>query len=207
MARWANGSVVRCPMFATSDLSTASDLAGPLAAPGRKKKGPCWDSLPMGKWQGVWDEVRHPCRKGLKIAAYLMRRWTRAEIAMLGKERDGEFARKLGRKSQHVTRKRLELGVPATNPRRLWTAETLAWLGNVPDKEIAKRTGRPYQSVSIKRRSLGIGNAAGQVRYWTKAEDALLGKFPDADVAKQLERGLPGVRDRRNRLRIPAFHG
>jgi hypothetical protein len=106
-----------------------------------------------------------------------------------------------------VTRKRLELGIPALRPLQRWTAETLAWLGKIPDKEIARRTGRHYSNVSGKRRSLGIPNRAGQVRYWTKSEDALLGKISDAEVAKRLKRGLPGVRDRRRRLGIPAFHG
>ncbi len=86
-------------------------------------------------------------------------KWTRKNLALLGKVTDKELARRMKVSYTTVNGKRRQLGIPPYRPpaRRIeWTEEMLALLGKVCDSTVAKRYGISSFSVFRKRRELGI---------------------------------------------------
>jgi hypothetical protein len=91
------------------------------------------------------------------IPGYHGPRWTKRQLAMLGKMPDKEVARRTGRTVGAVRQMREELGIPNPAGNR-WRPEDIALLGTMPDREAARRLGRSLQSVTQKRIKLGIAN-------------------------------------------------
>jgi len=83
-----------------------------------------------------------------------LKRWTRAQTALLGTATDREVARILGMNKPAVTRKREQLGVPPFVAR--WSTAEKALLGADTDAAIAKLLGRSQSAVETKRRQLRI---------------------------------------------------
>jgi hypothetical protein len=94
------------------------------------------------------------------VTGYHGPRWTKADIALLGKMTDEEVGRRTGRTVEGVRQKREGLGIPSPSEDRKvrWRPEEVAVLGTVPDKEAARRLGRSLRSVRLKRFKLGIAN-------------------------------------------------
>jgi len=86
-------------------------------------------------------------------------KWTRKNLALLGKVIDKELARRMKVNYTTINRKRQQLGIPPCRPpahRIEWTEEMLALLGKVCDSTVAGRYGISSFSVFRKRRELGI---------------------------------------------------
>jgi hypothetical protein len=77
-------------------------------------------------------------------------RWTRRQLALLGKAPDEEVALRIGRTAEAVRQRRELLGIPNPADNR-WRAEDIALLGTLPDREVAGQLGRPLHSVTQKR--------------------------------------------------------
>jgi hypothetical protein len=84
-------------------------------------------------------------------------RWTKRQLALLGKAPDEEVARRIGRTAEAVRQRRELLGIPNPAGNR-WRAEDIAQLGTMPDREVAHQLGRSLQSVTQKRIKLRIPN-------------------------------------------------
>jgi hypothetical protein len=106
-------------------------------------------------------------RKLLRIAAYgesFVRRslhafrWTKQQIALLGKESDIKVARRLGISAPAVWRMRVQLDIGALTPKQHidWTKARSALLGKLSDKVLAKRWGVKAETIARKRTELGI---------------------------------------------------
>ena len=86
--------------------------------------------------------------------------WTDAETALLGTAFDRVIAKKLGRTSKAVERKRHDLGIaPFHNHQRVWTKRELALLGKLSDAKVARRLGICRRAVLMQRKRLGIACA------------------------------------------------
>ncbi len=86
-------------------------------------------------------------------------RWTRREIALLGKHTDREVAEALGINLAAVILKRQRLNIPPSKPPALkvrWTKRRIALLGRHPDPVVAAKLGISPSSVKRKRQQLGI---------------------------------------------------
>ena len=85
-------------------------------------------------------------------------RWTKQQIALLGKESDRKMARRLGISAPAVWRKRVQLGIRALTPKQHieWTKARSALLGKLSDKVLAKRWGVKAETIARKRTELGI---------------------------------------------------
>jgi hypothetical protein len=85
-------------------------------------------------------------------------RWTEQRISLLGKEPDTQVARHLRVLAGTVWRKRVQLGIPAFEPKRHieWTKARIALLGKLSDNVLAKRWGVKPETIARKRRELGI---------------------------------------------------
>jgi hypothetical protein len=86
------------------------------------------------------------------------KKWSEAEIRLLGTAPDSVVARNLGRNLRMVIRKRLAMDIANRfTPRApTWTREQLAMLGKQPDAELAQKWGRTLLAVTMKRRQLRI---------------------------------------------------
>ncbi len=87
------------------------------------------------------------------------RRWTKRELAMLGKIPDPILARKLGIARNGIHEKRMQLGIPSVFGQQVklrWTARRVAKLGKIPDSELAREIGVSTVTVSAFRRRRGI---------------------------------------------------
>lgn len=81
-----------------------------------------------------------------------IRKWTSAEVRLLGRRPDRKLAEQLGRSYGSVVVKRLSLGRPAcpSGPRPTWwKPREVRLLGVVPDREVARRVGRSLASVQM----------------------------------------------------------
>ena len=101
---------------------------------------------------------------------------------------DPEIARRLGRSSVSVQRRRIQLGIPNPATRhRWWTPEDDKLLGTMTDLEVDRRLNRPMGSAQGRRRWLGIPARFPRERNWTTRETKLLGTMHDAQLAPRLE--------------------
>jgi len=85
-------------------------------------------------------------------------RWTKEQMALLGRESDIQVARRLGISAAAVWRKRVQLGIRALTPKQHieWTKARSALLGKLSDKGLAKRWGGKAETIARKRTELGI---------------------------------------------------
>jgi hypothetical protein len=116
-------------------------------------------------------------RNGNTIA----RKWTEAELDLLGRLPDSDVAERLGRSVNSVMVKRLSLQRPAC-----------------PSKVRRVRQRRVPSAVPSREQPLGGGE-------WTVAEELLLGSRPDREVARRLGRSQTSVAKKRRTLGLPAF--
>ena len=131
------------------------------------------------------------------------RRWTAAEIQLLGKYSDMETARRLARDRSVVRRQRIALKIPAAAPRprfENWTHEQDKLLGTLPDEEVAQRLGRTLDSVKLRRCRRGIPLPHPKFRAWEPEHERLLGTVADEEVARLTGHTLGSVRARRSIL-------
>lgn len=83
--------------------------------------------------------------------------WSAAEDKLLGTDADKEIARRLGRTTRAVERRREKLGIKAQHHiGKVWPKRVLALLGKVPDAQVAAMMDVWSLTVLKKRRSLGI---------------------------------------------------
>lgn len=139
-------------------------------------------------------------------------KWTRRNLALLGKLPDERICGMMGISRKSVMRKRKELGIESyavgTQFWHPWTEEEIARLGKTTDRELAEQLGIQPMCVTSKRRQLGIesfAKASGLKipHAWTEREIALLGTKPDVEVARELDLGVGVVWKKRNNLGIP----
>ena len=100
----------------------------------------------------------------------IARKWTEAEVQLLGCLPDTEVAERTGRQLRSVIGKRLSLGRPPCPSkvrrvrrrplvipvRREWTLAEELMLGRRTDREVARELGRSKTSVTKKRQVLGL---------------------------------------------------
>jgi hypothetical protein len=100
----------------------------------------------------------------------IVRKWTEAEVQLLGCLPDTEVAERTGRQLRSVIGKRLSLGRPPCPSkvrrvrrrplvipvRREWTLAEELMLGRRTDREVARELGRSKTSVTKKRQVLGL---------------------------------------------------
>ena len=84
-------------------------------------------------------------------------RWTKKDLALLGKIPDNEVARRTGRTPDAVRQKREELGRPNPAGSR-WTEEEVGLLGTMTDGEVAKKLVRSQSAITQKRIKLDMTN-------------------------------------------------
>jgi hypothetical protein len=82
-------------------------------------------------------------------------KWTKADLALLGKYSDPNVAARIGLHPQTVKAKRIALGIRG-HDRIKWGQTEIDLLGRYPDAEVAKLTVRRVENVSKKREELGI---------------------------------------------------
>jgi hypothetical protein len=100
------------------------------------------------------------------------RRWTDAEVALLGTIPDEEVSERTGWPWDSVRCKREELGIP--NPsaqRRDWTPEEDAQVRTLSRDEAAERAGRSLGAVSKRRLALGLPSGRPKPRWWTGGQE------------------------------------
>jgi transcriptional regulator with XRE-family HTH domain len=145
----------------------------------------------------------------------LKRRWTAAEIELLGKVPDVEIARRLGIAASTVAAEPQRRDIPSVLAPFEWTDEALALLGMDTDDRVAAVLGVSRSSVSNKRRELDIPSASGRETargqpradpFWMPERDALLGTESDAAIGRRLGISTGRVRRRRLHLGIPPAH-
>jgi len=120
----------------------------------------------------------HICLTQWRSGNTIARKWTQAELELLGRLPDSDVAEQLGRPVHSVMVKRLSLRRPACPSKvrrvrqrrvpsaipsreqppdaREWTVAEELLLGSRPDREVAQRLGRSRTSVARKRRTLGL---------------------------------------------------
>jgi hypothetical protein len=143
----------------------------------------------------LWE---HPEQHGLPPCHH----WTEEEIALLGKESDGEVARRLGIPKPNVTYKRRSLGIPNLHRRRPWTKKQIALLGTAIDSEVGRKVRKSRNVVRKKRQHLGIPAFKDR---WTEEEISRLGVDTDRAVAKALGRSRLAVARQRLNRGIPPY--
>jgi hypothetical protein len=135
-----------------------------------------------------------------------IRKWTSAEVRLLGRRPDRKLAEQLGRGYRSVVAKRLSLGRAAcpSGPRPTWwKPREVRLLGVVPDREVARRVGRSLAAVQTRRRLKGVPPPPPKTKPWRASEDDLLGSQPDEEIARLLGRAPDAVRKRRISLGVP----
>ena len=132
-------------------------------------------------------------------------RWTKQRISLLGKEPDTKVARRLGVLPGTVWRKRVQLGIPAFEPKRhiKWTKAGIALLGKLSDKALAKRWGVRPETIARKRRDLGIAPflATTPLRR-TRALRAVL-RLPMHEICRRYPISTETIKKLRRELGIP----
>ncbi|MBI4526698.1 MAG: hypothetical protein HY695_23110 [Deltaproteobacteria bacterium] len=85
-------------------------------------------------------------------------RWTKQQIALLGKEPDTRVASRLGITAASVWRKRVQQGIRTFAPKQCieWTKARITLLGKLSDTSLAKRLGVKPETVARRRRERGI---------------------------------------------------
>ncbi|MBI1178465.1 hypothetical protein GC207_13605 [bacterium] len=111
-----------------------------------KQKARALPSIPVGRFR----------RSGRDSRPRKLRWWTAAEDKLLGTLSDGELARRLGRSTISVMRRRLRLGILLPVQSRLWTLEEDALVGAMPDRELAHKLNRTPAAVKIRRQRKGL---------------------------------------------------
>jgi hypothetical protein len=110
-------------------------------------------------------ERRRPTALELGLGRHLQpgyhgRRWTDAEVALLGKLPDAEVARRTGRPCDSVPQKRSERGIPNPNRGRgRWRPDEDELLRTLSRDEAAERTGRSRGAVSQRGLALDLPHA------------------------------------------------
>ncbi len=138
------------------------------------------------------------------------RKWSAAQVKLLGNLSDDEVALRIGSSRTIVQAERVRRGIPPFAPRsgpHAWTERELALLGTASDAAVAAELGVSRPVVTIKRRILGIPsfNAPPHDAHtvnWTADEEAMLGKVSDAQLAEILGRSRAAVYLRRRMLGI-----
>jgi hypothetical protein len=131
--------------------------------------------------------------------------WTPEQDKLLGTAPDAEIARRFGRKTRTVEKRRLALGIPSNNPAyHQWTPDEDALLGTMPDRELARRLGVSLIAVVARRQRKHILSVEAR-RPWAPEDDRLLGTMADAELAEKLGRTEVAVAIRRRALRIAVF--
>ncbi|GMU65398.1 MAG: hypothetical protein AMXMBFR36_16720 [Acidobacteriota bacterium] len=143
------------------------------------------------------------------------RRWTAAEVALLGAMPDAAVAGRLRINPRTVIEERQRRGIRAFRPRRpdtRWTARMIALLGQDTDRAVAAELGLSEGVVQRKRDLLGIprftASASGgekRARPWTRREIALIGSMSDAALAERLRISVTAVVRKRRSLGIASF--
>jgi hypothetical protein len=94
---------------------------------------------------------------GIALPEPKVRRWSKADDALLGTMRDEALAKKLNRPARAVSLRRQRHGIPVFAPlRQRWTPATDELFSRFPNAEIARRLGRTVSSVQNRRTRLGI---------------------------------------------------
>jgi hypothetical protein len=83
--------------------------------------------------------------------------WTAEQDALLGTDRDGLVAFRIGKTKIAVTTRRVKLGIPAApGGVNYWSAEDLALLGTDHDEAVAAKLKRSVKAVQWQRHARGI---------------------------------------------------
>jgi hypothetical protein len=83
--------------------------------------------------------------------------WQPEEDQLLGMMPDAEVAKKTGRKTNAVIKRRLRLCILNRAPaRHVWTPGEVALLGTMSDRQLAEQIGCSKYVVTFKRRTLKI---------------------------------------------------
>jgi len=132
-------------------------------------------------------------------------RWTKQQIALLGKESDRKVAKRLGLAVPTVWRKRVQLGIRALTPKQHieWTKTRSAVLGKLSDKGLAKRWGAKAETIARKRTELGIAPFVSTTppRH-TRAPEAIL-RLPIHEIYQRYRVSTETIKNLRRELGIP----
>ncbi len=131
------------------------------------------------------------------------KKWTRREEQLLGRFRDAEIARRIGRSTRAVRMRRLSRGIPCPGASyRFWKPEEETIVGTKADREIAQVLGRSVRSVIHRRLKLRRPPPTKLHRRWAAHEITLLGKLSDAQIAGRTGRTLSSIKGKRVKLGI-----
>jgi hypothetical protein len=111
---------------------------------------------------GAAPRAHHPGgRRHVPYRAPHYRRWTPAELKLLGTMPDTAVARRTGHTFRSTSAKRRELGLAPARIRQLWTSAEVKLLGTMPDAQLARRLGRSPSAVASKREEVKLPQAKG----------------------------------------------
>jgi len=140
------------------------------------------------------------------------RTWSREQDKLLGRAKDREVGRIVGRNPSNVSARRRALGISVFNlkpelaPRRRgarWTEKEKRLVGTLPDGMLARRFQRTFYGIRVRRR---LKHRKPRLpRAWTRKEEARLGTTSDAELARLFLRDEADVAARRRELGIPVF--
>jgi len=134
------------------------------------------------------------------------RRWTEAELRLIGTLPDIKVAALTGRTLSAIRTRRITvMGLPCVHDRwRKWTAEKDRLLGKVADNKLAKRFHCDAKTITLRRELLGIPRYQRENTIpWTAEAEQLLGTDTDAKVAHHSGCTTKSVTHRRHKLGIP----
>jgi len=129
------------------------------------------------QYQGISDEecdARRQRAIELNLAQYLRHgyhgpRWTKRQLALLGKMPDAVVAAKIGRTEEAVRVMRSRRGIPNPSARRgaygspCWTAEDDDTVSRLPPRMAARLLGRTLDAVYSRRSLLGVKSFRGSM--------------------------------------------
>jgi hypothetical protein len=133
------------------------------------------------------------------------RRWTAAELRLLGTLPDLKVAALTGRSLLAIRTRRITiLHLPCISAKgRGWTLQEDQLLGKFSDGDLARRFSCSVGTVASRRQKLSVPRFR-RSPPWTASEDQLLGTDSDPKIALKLGRTDKDVTARRHMLSIPA---
>ena len=151
---------------------------------------------------------RHRKRLGIRASkSPHARKWTSADLELLGTYTDARVARLLGIKLAAVAHKRRMLGRPVVNSLELrkiqWTPEMLDALGKKSDRQCADLFGLFFTTVAKKRRDLGIPAWRAPDFEWTQEAVANLYVLTARQFHQKYDVSWNELRAKRAELQVP----
>ena len=131
------------------------------------------------------------------------RRWTEAELRLVGTLPDLQVAALTGRTLSAIQTRRITvMGLPCVSGRgRKWTPEEDRLLGKYSDRDLAKRFNCTSATIARRRELMGVPSFHREnARLWTAAEEKLLGTDSDAQIARKLGRTKKSVVHHRHKM-------